>query len=315
MSARNQKQDELEKITTTDLGDGGTLPREMDDEFFTEVQDNAELLNRARAVRMSRSKTRIPKLGVGERLRSAQGEESTQTESNVSTDYVNLDAEKGSIYWDLTRETVEENPEREQLADTVLSQMSQQWAVDTQDLGINGDETGTGFVTQNDGWLAIAAARGMPVYHHDDMGDGTGANQPISTAVFDEAIQTIEDKYLRADPIFVMSRSQVQAYASSLTDRNTGLGDSVLFGDSDLTPFGYDVVGVSSFPEDQALFTPAQNLIYALRYDVRVEVLRESDEVFDNDLYAKYKIVGKDDFEIEDENAGVHIQGLEDPNA
>lgn len=311
MSTQATPQDALKQITTTDLGDGGTLPREMFDEFFTEVQDESAVLNRVRTVPVGRSKTRIPKIGVGERLRTGQAENTSQTESGVNTDFVDIDCEKGSIYWSLTRETVEENPEREQLANTVMALMSQQWSVDTEDLGINGDASSTGFVAQNDGWITIATSRGSPVYHHDDLGDGTGTPQPINTAMFHETIQTVDSKYLRANPVFVLNTKQVQEYANNLSDRQDGFGATVLMGDSELTPFDHTLVGSAMVPEGQALFTPAQNLIYALRYDLRVEVLNESDEVFDNDLFAKYKIVGKDDFEIEDENAVVRVDGIE----
>jgi hypothetical protein len=301
----------LQKVTTGDLGTGGTLPREMFDEFFTGVQAQAELLDRVRTVPVGRSKTRIPKIGVGERLRRGQDEDTTQDEDGVNTDYVDIDCAKGSVHWSLTRETVEENPEREDLADTILSLMSNQWAVDTEDLGVNGDESDAdAFLNQNDGWLQIASARGMPTYAHTDS---SGNPQPVRSDLFHEAIQTMEDKYKRADPIFVMSDTQVQEYSFHLTERESGLGDAVLFGDSELTPFDYDILGLPTMPDTEALFTPAQNLIYALRYDVRIDVLQESDEVFDNDLFAKYKIVGKDDFEIEDENAGVHITDIAAP--
>lgn len=302
--------DALKQITTGDLGPGGTLPRKMFDEFFREVQDRVELLNRVRTVPVGRDKTRIPKIGVGERLREGQAENTPQTESGVTTDYVDLDCEKGSIYWTLTRETVEENPEREDIADTIMTMMSRQWGVDTEELAINGDEDGTGWVTQNDGWLTIASERGMPTYVHTDA---SGDPLPVRSDLFHETIQTMESKYERMNPIFIMSKRQVQSYAFHLTERESGLGDAVLFGDSDLTPFNYDVLGIATMPDTQALFTPPQNLIYALRYDVRMNILQESDEIFDNDLYAKYKIVGKDDFEIEDENAGVLITNMQAP--
>lgn len=306
----------LKQITTGDLGDGGTLPREMFEEFFREVQDESVVLDRVRTVPIGSSKTRIPKIGVGERLRQGQDENSGQSESSVNTDYVDIDAEKGSVYWSLTRETVEENPEREDLADTILSMMSQQWGMDTEDLGFNGDETsGDAFVSQNDGWLTVAADRGAAVYHHDDAGDGTGVSQPINKSLFHETIQATEAKYLRADPVFLINTKQMQEFMNNLTDRDDGLGARVLLGDDDINPFGYDIIGTPVIPEGQALFTPARNLIYALRYDVRVEVLQESDEVFDNDLFAKYKIVGKDDFEIQDENAVVRVEGIEEVSA
>lgn len=306
-----ENEEALKQITTTDFGEDGILPRSMFDEFFTEVQNESAILDRVRTITVGRSKTRIPKLGVGERLRQGQEENTTQDETNVSTDSVDIDCEKGSIYWSLTRETVEENPEREQVANTIMNLMAQQWSVDTEDLGLNGNTGGSGWVTQHDGWLQIAQDRGAPVYNHDDAGDGSGAAQPINTSLFHEAIQTLDSKYLRADPVFMVNEKQIQAYANALTDREDGLGANVLMGDSDLTPFNYDIVGSAMMPEGEALFTPPQNLIYALRYNMRMAELNESDEVFDNDLYAKYKLVGKDDFEIEDENALVYVSGIE----
>lgn len=317
MSTEATPQDALKQITTGDLGSGGTLPREMFDEFFREVQDESAVLNRVRTVPVGRAKTRIPKIGVGERLRQGQDENTTQTESSVSTGSVDIDCSKGSIYWSLTRETVEENPEREQLADTIMSMMAQQWSVDSEDLGFNGDESGSGWVTQNDGWFTIASARGAPTYSHQaDDGSGTLVDQPIDTSLFHNTVQTLESKYLRADPVFLLNIKQLQEYANNLTEREDGLGATVLMGDSDLTPFSYDIIGSAMIPEGTGLFTPPQNLIYAQRYnDLRMEVLQESDEVFDNDLFAKYKIVGKDDFQIQDENAVVSVSGIQTTSA
>lgn len=310
--ATNSK-DVLKQITTSDLGNSGILPRKMFNEFFTEVQNESVILDMVRTVPMGRDKMRIPKLGVGERLRSAQAENTTQNETGVSTSHVDLDAEKSSIYWSLTHETVDENPEREQLADTIMNLMAQQWAVDTEDLGFTGDESGTGFVSQNDGWLTILQASGAPTYDHAGSG---GTAQGINTQMFNETIQTLESKYLRTDPVFMLNKKQVQAYANSLTDRQDGLGASVLMSDSELTPFGFTIVGSAMVPENEGVFTDPRNLIYGLRHnDTRISTLTESDEVFDKDLYAKYRLIGKDDFQVEDSNAAVYISGIASPSA
>lgn len=304
----------LNKVTTGDLSPGGVLPRETFDEFFEEVQDESVVLDRVRTVSMGRSKQRIPKIGVGTRLRQPQTENTGQAESNVNTGFIDLDAEKASIYWSLTRETMEENPEREQLANTIMSLMAQQWSVDTEDLAWVGDEDDADtFVGSQDGWLEILSDRGSAVYYNTDdetASTATGTPQAPDTDMFHSVIQTLDSKYLRNDPVFMLNKKQVQAYYNSLTGRNDGLGVAVLQGDNDVTPFGYDIIGTSLIPEDKGLFTVPQNLIYALRYDLRMEVLQESDDVFDNDLFAKYKIVGKDDFQVEDENAAVRIEDI-----
>ena len=310
-TAREENKDAMEKISTTDVS-GGVLPRELRDEWFEEVQDESVVLNRVRTVDMPREKMRVPKIGVGERLRTSQAEGTANSEAGVSTDSIDMDAEKGAVYWSLTREAVEDSVD--DVPDIVLSQMSQQWAVDTEDLGFNGDESTTGFTAQNDGWFTIAESRGAPVYHHDDAGDGTGNPQPINNDMFHGAIQTLDSKYLRSDPSFIVNQKQLQEYANNLIGREDGLGAQVLLGESEVNPFGYDVVGTAMCPEDKALFTPEENLLYGIHRDVEIDVLEDSDDIHEQDLFAKYAIRARDDFQVEDENACVRIEGIQTVN-
>lgn len=307
--ARQKNQEAVEKIDTTSLA-GGVLPRDLFDEWFQEVQDEAVLLNRVRTVSMPREKMRVPKIGVGERLWRPQTEGSSVAETDVTTNSIDLDAVKGSVNWTLTSEAVEDTPQG--TANVVFNQMTQQWAVDAEDRGVNGDESGSGaFITANDGWLAIATARGSPIYNHDDLGDGTGAAQPIDTSVFHNMIQAVDSKYLRANPVFILNTKQVQEYANNLTNRSDGLGATVLMGDSDLTPFSYDIIGTAMMPEGEAMFTPPQNLLYGVYREVEVDVLEQSDDIHANDLAGKWALRARDDFQVEDENALVRAAGIQ----
>lgn len=304
VSARQENTEAMQKIDTTELS-GGVLPEDLFDQFFQEVQDESVVLDMVRTVSMPRENMRIPKIGVGERLRTAQDEGTSITEASATTDSVPMSSEKASIYWSLTSESVEDVVD--DVPNIVMDKMTRQFAVDTEDLGFNGDEAGTGFVTQNDGWITLATARGSPTYSHDDA----GTPLPIDSDMFNGAIQALESKYLRADPAFFLNTKQLQAYAHNLTERQTGLGDAVLFGDSDLNPFGYDLVGSAMVPEDQAIFTPPSNLIYGLHRDVEVDVLEQSDDIHDQDLFAKYATRVRDDFQIEDENGLVLVTNIE----
>lgn len=305
-SAREENKDAMQKIDTTALS-GGVLPEDLFDEFFQEVQDESVVLDMVRTVPMPRENMRIPKIGVGERLRTAQTEGSSIAEASASTDSVPMTSEKASIYWSLTSESVEDVVD--DVPNIVMDQMTQQFAVDTEDLGFNGDEaSATTFEAQNDGWITLATARGSPTYSHDD---GAGTPLPIDSSMFNGAIQTIESKYLRADPVFFLNTKQLQAYAHHLTERESGLGDAVLFGESDLNPFGYDLVGSAMVPEGNAIFTPPQNLIYGLHREVEVDVLEQSDDIHEQDLFAKYATRVRDDFQIEDETGLVLVTNIE----
>jgi HK97 family phage major capsid protein len=312
---RKENTESMEKsITTGSELSGGVLPEDLFDEFFEEVQNQTAVLNRVRTVDLPRDKMAIPKIGVGERLMQKQTEDSTVTEdTSTSTSQVNMDTVKTTIQWSLPQEAVEDTVD--DVPDIVMGQMEQQFAVDAEDLGANGDESLSGFEAINDGWFTIAADRTSPVYYHDDAGDGTGANQAIDTSMFDGAIRTLDSKYLRTDPVFLVNTKHIQDYFGQLESRNDGIGVAVLQGDMDVNPFGYDIIGSPVFPKTEALFTAPENLIWGLHRDIEVDVLTESDEVFDNDLFAKYAIRARHDYEIEDEDAVVRIEGIKDPSA
>ena len=306
-------QQALKQLTGSDIEPGGLLDIEQSG-FLNEVQEQAMLLDTVRVRPVNRDKTEITQIGVGERMRQSQSEATSGGGSgSVTTDPIQIDTEKGSVYWGLSKEMMEDNLEREQLANRILNLMARQFGVDTQDLAINGDEAGSGFVTQNDGWLKIASDRGMPTYDHTD---GSSNPQDIDETVFNEAIMTIPQKYLRSgDPMFFMSRQQLQAFKFGQVTRETPLGDAFLQGEAEANPFGYDIMGVAAWPQDKAMFTAPQNLIYAPYREMEVDVLRDSDEIHAKDLFAKYAMRVRDDFQIEEENAGVLITGLTDPTA
>jgi hypothetical protein len=311
---RSTNQKALEKVSTDDLSPGGILPRDMWEEFYTQVTESSDLLSMVRTEEIGRKSTRIPKLLIGERKRQGQDEGTKTDKASVSTDYVDIDAEKGAVYWDLTKETVENNPEREQLASRVMNLMTNQFSADTQDLAINGDESATGWVTQNTGYLALADQQGAATYYHDSAGDGTGTAQAIDNTMFHNMIQSMPNKFLeRTTPRFLMNKNQLQEYRHFLTGEYSDASFSVLMSDNELTPFNYDVVGLANFPANRAMFTDTENLIYALFRETEIEVLQESDDILEEDLYRKYGIRAVDDFAIEDADAMVVADGLQEP--
>lgn len=301
-----------ESIDTTALG-GAVMPRDLFDEFYQRVQEESILLDQVRTVTLDGEQEAIPKIGVGERLMRQVDEGESVEDHFVTADTgaVELEPEKTVIPWELTNEAVEDTVD--DVADIVLDKFETQFAADAQELGIIGDDGDADpFVGIKDGWLKILT---------EDTGDDRlgGATSPqydhggggVNTALFDEVIQTMEQKYLRTDPAFIMSRRNVQEYKNFLTDRETGLGDSVLFGDNDLTPFGYDVVGVHGMPDNEAIFTNPENLIWALRRDVEIDVLEKSDETLRRDLYARYAMRARHDYQVEDLQAAVHIDDIQ----
>jgi hypothetical protein len=217
-----------------------------------------------------------------------------------------MDAEKGLLSWDLQREAVEDTIG--QVDEIVLDKMASQWATDTQDLGINGDSTsGDAFIQQNDGWLKILNDR-TDTNTYDHQG---GA---IDTSLWHETRSTLPNKFKRNqnvnDPVYMMNLSHIEDYEYDLTQREDPLGAAVLFSDDDITPFNYDVYGFAGWPEDTALFTYPENLIYGVWRETEIEVLDATDKTAENDLFARYFMRTRDDFSVEDENGAVLVNNL-----
>lgn len=303
---RKANEDAIDKFSTTDVS-GGVMPRDLFSDWFQRVQDSARLLEMCRTEVLPRPKMELARIGVGERMRRGAAEGNGNAGSaTVTTDGVQMDAEKGTLAWDLTRESVEDTIG--QVDEIVLSKMSSQWAVDTQDLGINGDAASTdNFLNQNDGWLTILGnSTDTNTYDHQ-----SGA---IDTSLFHEARNTLPNKFKRSsqvsEPVYMMNLSHIEQYEYDLTQREDPLGGAVLFADEDVTPFSYDVYGFSNWPENQALLTHPQNLVYGVYRDTEVEVLDSTDKTAEQDLFARYFLRTRDDFAVEDESGAVLINNL-----
>ncbi|PHQ43940.1 phage major capsid protein [Halorubrum sp. C191] len=289
---------------------GGVLPEDLFDEFYELVQNESVLLDEVRTVDLPRPQMKIPRIGVGERMIRESGERVDNSETeDVTTDTVPMSVTKIDLKWSLPQEAVEDTID--DVPDIVMEQMSQQFAVDTEELALKGDEAESDpFIGIEDGWFTLASARGAPTY---SLADSNGNPQPVSPEKLNEAMRALEPKYLRDEPAFLVNTHHVNQYFGELVDREDGLGVAVIRGEEEHNPFGHDIIASPVFPLDKAMFTTTDNLIYGLHRDVEVDVLDESDEVFDKDLFAKYAIRARLDFQIEDENAALVMTDIEDP--
>jgi len=323
-NAREQNKRSMQKDTIDTSGDlsGGQFPRRLFEEFFQQVQENATLLNEIRTESLDYNQQAIPQIGVGERLMQevSEGDSVEDNFETASTGQVDLDVKKTVIPFELTQESVEDTVD--DVADILLDKFQRQFAADAQELGVSGHESSPStyqpgadsFFGIQDGWLAIAEGQGsssrvdgnssMTSYDH-----GAGG---VNTTLFDETILKLPAKYRRdgVDPVFLMSRDNVQRYKSFLTDKESGLGDAVLRGDTELTPFDYTIMGVHGMPDNKGLFTPTENLIWALRRDVEIDVVENSDETLERDLFARYALRARHDYQIEDLDAGVVMTNI-----
>ena len=151
----------------------------------------------------------------------------------------------------------------------------------------------------------------MPAFDHTD---GEGEPQPVNTELFNGMIQTVPERFRDSDDlVFLMSKSQVQAYHFELTGREDGLGVAVLQGDNDVTPFDYDIVGVSYWPDDRVMLADPEQLSYGLYDGLEITQITESDKTMDEALHSRNLMEGQFDFQIEELQSGAIADGIAEP--
>ncbi|WP_079990832.1 hypothetical protein [Haloarcula sp. CBA1127] len=326
--ARETNKNSLQKqtIDTTDLN-GAQLPRDLYERFIERQQRDAELLSMVRVEDLPRLEMGVPKIGVPELsgdVRAEGGEDATGT-SDAATGSVEFNATDQSYYiqYDLKRDSVKNAITNEDsVAEVILSHFEKAWGNDVQNIGINAGRSGSGlpatFNDTFDGWISIAEgndtdstrigtgeeadASTMPSYDH---ADGGGSAQPVNTTLFNNMIQTVPERYRDPDDlVFLTSKSQVQSYAYRLTEREDALGVAALLGDNDVTPFEYDVMGVSYWPDDAMMLVNPQNLAYGLFTEVEMTQLTNTDKTMERRLHSRNLIEGQFDYQIEELQAG-----------
>ncbi|RLI70285.1 hypothetical protein DRO97_11000 [Archaeoglobales archaeon] len=282
-------------ITTTVLS-SGVMNRQQADRFIRMAQEQNVLLPKIRVKAVNHPKGQLDKIGVGSRvIRKATEGDTVATETTVTVGSVEYDTVKVMLKYGITMESIEDNIERENLANTVAQIMAKQFGIDLEDLGINGDTASADdFLKIDDGWVKQGAT-GTNTYDH--------ANASINKDLFSETLKVLPTKYRRPDLVWIMSPNQLEAFKDYLTNRATAAGDALLIGDKEVRPRGYPVLTPPAWPDDQVWLTVPENLIMVVQRNITVRKTTQSDDVLDKDLYAKYVLTARIDYIIEEKAA------------
>ena len=129
--------------------------------------------------------------------------------------------------------------------------------------------------------------------------------------MFNDAIQTLDSRFRNPDDVvFLMSPDKVQEYTYNLTAREDPLGSAVIFGDSDITPFSYDVVGISEWPDEYGMLVDPSNLAYGLFETMEIDQTTDTDKVHEDRLHSRNWMEGQFDFQIKQMQAGVLVTNI-----
>ncbi|WP_254766511.1 hypothetical protein [Salinilacihabitans rarus] len=349
-----RQQNQEAALSQKDVGlaelDGFQLPSDVTEEFLERMQKEVPILGMADTMTLERLEQEVPQFGVPQLSGSVRAEEGTRTaNSAVESGYVKFNATDKSYYIlvEPKRDALKNTHYGpEQFGDYIVDQFVQRWGNDVALIGMragasSGNLQSIGGAAELDstwdGWIARAEG---DTQSQDDVGDstrigledtatadadtmpsidntdGSGNPQPIDTDVFNTTIQTLDSRYRDTDrTVFFCNPDQVQQYAMNLTQREDPLGSAVIFGDSDLTPFDYDIVGVNGWPTEYAMFTDPDNLAFGLFEQMELDQTTDTDKVHEERLHSRNWLEGQFDFQIKEMQAGVLVTGLEDPVA
>jgi hypothetical protein len=327
-------------IGLTEL-DGFQLPPEVTEEFLTRMQEQVDILGAVDTMTLDRLEQNVPQFGVPRLSGGQRNEGGSRTKSSSVTSgqfRFNVTDRNYYIKFEPKRDAIKNtNFSEDEFGEYIIDEFAARWGNDVALLGLNAGYSGSTAVTipaelqgSWQGWLARAEGDAdsdriglenttdaetdsMPVYDHSD---GGGTPQPVDTEMFNASIQTLAGRYTDPDDVvFLLASDNVQQYQFDLTGREDGVGVAVLQGDSDVTPFDYDVVPVNGMPRDVGLFTSFDNLAYGLYGEMELDQTTDTETIHEDRLHSQNWLEGQFDYQIKEMQAGVLIEGIQDPNA
>ncbi|QLH78680.1 hypothetical protein HZS55_15900 [Halosimplex rubrum] len=332
--------------------DGFQLPRDLTEEFLDRMQEGIDILGMADTMVLKRLEMDVPQFGVPQLSGHTRDEEGSRTEnSSAESGVVRFNATDKSYYIlvEPKRDALKNTHYGpDQFGQYIIDEFIERYGNDLGLMGIRAsassgnlqsiggaaelDNTFTGWIARAEGDTqsvddagdstrigledtATADADSMPSIANTD---GSGNPQPLDTALFNETIQTLDPRYRDSDqfePALLTSPNQVQDYAMSLTEREDPLGSAVIFGDSDITPFSYDLVGVNGWPDEYMMFTDPDNFAFGLFEEMELEQTEDTDKVHEQKLHSRNWMEAQFDFQIKEMQAGALVTDLQAPSA
>lgn len=332
--------------------DGFQLPRDLTEEFLDRMQEGIQILGMADTMVLARLEMDVPQFGVPQLSGHTRDEEGSRTEnSSAESGAVVFNATDKSYYIlvEPKRDALKNTHYGpDEFGQYIIDEFIERYGNDLGLIGLRAacsdanlqsiggaaelDNTFTGWIARAEGDAqsvddagnstrigledtATADADSMPAIANTD---GSGNPQPLDTALFNQTIQTLDPRYRDSDaysPMLMTSPNQVQDYAMSLTEREDPLGSAVIFGDSDITPFSYDLVGVNGFPDEYMMFTDPDNFAFGLFEQMELEQTTDTDKVHEEKLHSRNWMEAQFDFQIKEMQAGVLVTDLKTPTA
>jgi HK97 family phage major capsid protein len=264
---------------------GGLLTQEQNETFIRRLEDSTTILSQIRTYGMSGPTARINAIGFGDFITYPANWDTSLSNANNAgrkfigayrtkpvTSHVELVTKpvKAVVY--LPYETLEDNIERGNLQNTVITMIANKFAHNLEAMIVRGEEGGASPIA------LLNLMDGVYALCNDHTVNAGGA--VLNDDLFVDALKAMPKKY-RTDlsALRFMSGSDAELeLRRARAARNTALGDQFLTGALPVDALGVRVKGHTNNPEDSMLLTPPQNIIFGIQRNIRVETDRDIEE-------------------------------------
>jgi len=281
---------------------GGILTPEQSDRFIQVLVDEPTILNVARTVTMERPSMELNKIGFGTRIMRAAVENTRLAQADrvkPTTSKVTLNTKEIIAEILLPYAVLEDNIEKGNLENTILTLIAKRAATDLEELVILGDTS----LSTTDAYLGLVDGVVKRINAHEVDAATTG----ISANTFNNALKAMPKKYRRNKNLlkFVLPSDAEQDWRNTIAARQTVLGDATLVGNAPSTVHGVGILPAALMPDGTAVLTNPQNIIIGIQRNFRLESFRMIGE-------RQYQIVltARVDVQIEETDAAVKIVNL-----
>lgn len=312
------RRDALNKATITTSGVGtGLLSAERGRAFIRALKEKGTLSTQMRQETRTAATGTIDKLATGARiLRAATENADDGYRAGATFEQLSYTTRKVRLPWEITEDALHENLEGQNLEAILLDEMTQQFAIDLEDLEINGDTADVSadapFLTINNGILKLIVAENVSGRNIDGSLINAGV---INKAHFFDALYAMPNKYRNSGRLrWIMSPARHIAWWEVLSDRSTAAGDALLEarGGAADGPLGIPVLEVPAMPDDTILLADPRNFVRVISWQVRRRrVTGETDATLAALDKRFYIFFIKHDVVVEEFDAVVRIHSLD----
>jgi hypothetical protein len=313
----NQELIKKADFALSDLANGGLLSPEQSDTFIRKLLVQPTILKQSRVVTMNAPTRKINKIGFASRIMRPAVSSTALSEADRSkptTGQIELNTKEIIAEIRLPYDVIEDNIERGNInaagansaptpvsggiKDTIMDLIAERAALDIEELGLLGDTANA-----SDAYLALCD--GFIKRSADNIVDQGAA--PITKTMFKNGLKAMPDQYLRnlaALRNYVSINNEIE-YRDSLSDRETGLGDSVIEGFRGVFGYGVPVEKVALMPGDTGLLTHPLNFIFGIQRQMSIEV----DKIITERVFV-IVLTTRLDFQVEETEAVVKYTNI-----